>query len=74
MRKVNIYDDINEKRIRGRMIIFWIWLIGVIVSFIILTYLSRNKLENVGIKIFMSLPSWLTVFVVLIVLIDDRKR
>jgi hypothetical protein len=55
------------------MIIFWIWLIGVIVSFIILTYLSRNKWESVGTDICVSLLSWITVFVVLIVLIEDRK-
>jgi hypothetical protein len=64
------------------MIIFLIWLAGAVVSVVILMFLlksNRGKIteSDIWTDFFISLPSWLTLFVILIVLADDhagRKR
>lgn len=58
------------------MIAFLIWFIGFVISFIILTFLLKSKGEglierDILIDLFMSLPSWLTLVIILVVLIDD---
>ena len=64
------------------MIAFLIWFIGFVVSFVILTFLLKSKGEglikrDISTDLFMSLPSWLTLVIILVVLIDDymgRKK
>jgi biotin transporter BioY len=64
------------------MIAFLIWLSGVVVSFVILTFLLKTNgrkitEEDIWADFFISLPSWLTLIIILIVLADDcagRKK
>ena len=57
------------------MIIFLIWLAGAVVSFVILMFLlksNRGKIteNDIWTDFFISLPSWLTLLVILIVLAE----
>ena len=59
------------------MIIFLIWLAGAIVSFVILMFLlksNRGKIteNDIWTDFFISIPSWFTLFIILIVLADDH--
>ena len=64
------------------MIAFLIWFIGFVVSFVVLTFLLKSKGEglikrDILTDLFMSFPSWLTLVIILVVLVDDymgRKK